>query len=85
MIISSTLRCPTCHYPVKPEPLLAAGGCSSKGNVRCENEHIETANFMYDFVQKANATEQLRWHFIPTSQLNFFIRFSPDDPSETEL
>ena len=51
-----------------------------KGKENCENEHRETANFMYNFVQKTNATVQLWWHFIPTSPLNFFPRFSPEDP-----
>ena len=42
-----------------------------KGKENCENEHRETASFMYNFVQKSNATKQLWWHFIPTSPLNF--------------
>ena len=56
-----------------------------KGKENCENEHIEKANFLYNFVQKTNATEQLRWHFIPTSRMTFFMRFSPEDPSEIGL
>ena len=56
-----------------------------KGKENCKNEHVETANFLYNFVQKTNATEQLRWHFIPSSRLKFFIQFSPDDPSKIEL
>ena len=51
-----------------------------KGKENCENEHRETASFMYNFVQKTNVTVQLWWHFIPTSPLNFFIRFLPEDP-----
>ena len=51
-----------------------------KGKENCENEHRETASFMYNFVQKTNATVQLWWHFIPTSPLNIFTRFSPEDP-----
>ena len=30
-----------------------------KGKVNCENEHREMASFMYNFVQKTNATKQL--------------------------
>ena len=55
-----------------------------KGKENCESEHRETASFMYNFVQKTNATKQLWWHFIPTSPLNFFTRFSPEDPFEKE-
>ena len=51
-----------------------------KGKENCENEHRETASFMYNFVQKTNATVQLWWHLIPTSPLNFFTRFLPEDP-----
>ena len=51
-----------------------------KGKENCENEHRETASFMYNFVQKTNATVQVWWHFIPTSPLNFFTRFLPEDP-----
>ena len=40
---------------------------------------------MYNFVQKANATKQLWWHFRPTSQRNSFWRFSPIDPFQIEL
>ena len=43
-----------------------------KGKENCENEHREMASFMYNLVQKTNATVQLWWHFIPTSPLNFF-------------
>ena len=50
-----------------------------KGKEKCENEHRETASFMYNFVQKTNATKQLWWHFIPTSPLNFSTQFSADD------
>ena len=46
-----------------------------KGKENCENEHRETARFMYNFVQKTNATKQLRWHFTPTSPLIFSHRF----------
>ena len=35
-----------------------------QGKETCENVHVETANFMYNFVRKSNATEQLWWHFI---------------------
>ena len=38
-----------------------------------------TASFMYNFVQKTNATKQIWCHFIPTSPLAFFTRFSPED------
>ena len=43
-----------------------------KGKENCENEHRETASFMYNFVQKTNATVPLWWHFIPPSPLIFF-------------
>ena len=45
-----------------------------KGKENCENEHVETANFINNFEQKCKATQQLRRHFIPTSnsRLNFF-------------
>ena len=33
-----------------------------KGKENCENEHRETASFMYNFGQKTNATKQLWWH-----------------------
>ena len=56
-----------------------------KGKENCENEHREKAKFQYNFVQKANATEQLRWHFRPTSQRDFFRQFSPIDPYQIEL
>ena len=51
-----------------------------KGKENWENEHRETASFMYNFVQKTNATKQLWWHFTSTLPLNFFTRFSPEDP-----
>ena len=56
-----------------------------KGKENWENEHREKANFMYNFVQKANATKQLWWHFRPTSQRISFWRFSPIDPFQIEL
>ena len=43
-----------------------------KGKENCENEHRETVSFMYNFVEKTNATKQLWWHFMPTSPLHFF-------------
>ena len=51
-----------------------------KGKENCENEHRETASFMYNFVQKTNATKQLWWHFIPTSPLNFSHGFHQKIP-----
>ena len=51
-----------------------------KGKENCENEHRETASFMYNFVQKTNATKQLWWHFTPSSPLKIFTPFSPEDP-----
>ena len=56
-----------------------------KYEVWSQNEQREKANFVYYFVQKTNATEQLWWHFISTSQLNFVTQFSPLDPNEIEL
>ena len=61
------------------------GSCLFKGKGNCENEHRETASFMYNFVQETNTTKQGWWHILPTSPLNFFIRFSPEDPFENEL
>ena len=58
--------------------------CNAHGP-HCENEHRETASFRYNFVQKTNATVQLWWHFIPTSPLNSFTRFSPEGPFKKEL
>ena len=40
---------------------------------------------MYKFVQNANATKQLWWHFRPTSQRISFWRLSPIDPFQIEL
>ena len=51
-----------------------------KGKENCEDEHRETASFVCNFVQKINATKQLWLHFLPTSPLNFFTQFSPEDP-----
>ena len=45
----------------------------------------ETANFLYNFVSKINATKQLSWTFLPTFGRNFFTQFSPVDPFENEL
>ena len=56
-----------------------------KGKENWENKHREKANFMYNFVQKANATRQIWWHFRPTSQRISFWRFSPIDPFQIEL
>ena len=42
-----------------------------KGKENWENKHRKTTSFMYNFVQKTNATKQLWWHFMPTSPLNF--------------
>ena len=51
----------------------------------CENEPREMAIFVYNFVQKTNATERLWWHFIPTSQLVYIRRFLAKNPFEMEL
>ena len=39
-------------------------------------EHSEMADFVYNFVKKPYASEQLRWHIWPTFPLNFFMKFS---------
>ena len=49
------------------------------------NEHIETAHFMYNFVQKNQCIWAVRRHFIPTMQLKIFTQFSPEHLSEIEL
>ena len=46
-------------------------GCQEN---RCELS--ETADFVYNFVQKPYASEQLRWPIWPTFPSNFFIQFS---------
>ena len=56
-----------------------------QGKENCENEHRETASFMYNFVQKTNATKQLWWHFIPTLPLNFSNGFHQKIRSERNL
>ena len=49
-----------------------------KGKEKCEKECSEKATFVYNSVQKANATER----FILTLQLNFYTWFSHVDPFE---
>ena len=49
-----------------------------KGKENCKSEHRETASFMFNFVQKTNATKQLRWHIIPTLPLSFSYGFHPN-------
>ena len=39
-------------------------------------ELSETAVFVYNFVEKPYASEQLRWHIWPTYPLNFLMKFS---------
>ena len=43
-------------------------------------ELSETAVFVYNFVWKPYASEQLRWHIWPTFPLNFFMKFSQKMP-----
>ena len=50
-----------------------------------KNKVWETANFLYNFVHKTNATEQLWLHFLPTSKRNFLVQFSPVDSFEIDL
>ena len=50
-----------------------------RGIEYCEDEHIDTTNFMYSFVQKTYATKakQLFWRFIRTcTEVFFFPMFS---------
>ena len=44
-----------------------------------------TAIFLFNFVQIANARDQLLWHFWTTLQKKNVIQFSPIDPFEIEL
>ena len=43
-------------------------------------ELSETAVFVYNFVQKPYASEQLRWHIWPAFPLNFLMKFSQKMP-----
>ena len=56
-----------------------------KEEENCENERREKASFVYNFVQKSNATEQLWWHFYQLRNWFFFRRFSAKNPFEMEL
>ena len=43
-------------------------------------ERSETADFVYNFVLKPYASEQLRWRVWPSFPLNFFMKFSQKMP-----
>ena len=51
-----------------------------KLNLPSAIELSETAVFVYNFVQKPYASEQLRWHIWPTFPSNFFMKFSQKMP-----
>ena len=51
-----------------------------KSNLPSAIELSETADFVYNFVQKPYANEQLRWHIWPTFPLNFLMKFSQNMP-----
>ena len=51
-----------------------------KFNLPSVIELSDTADFVYNFVQKPYASEQLRWHIWPTFLLNFFMKFSQKMP-----
>ena len=51
-----------------------------KFNLPSAIELSETAVFVYNFVEKPYASEQLRWHIWPTFPLNFFMKFSQKMP-----
>ena len=50
-------------------------GKKVKLNLARAIELSETAVFVYNFVKKPYASEQLRWHIWPTFPLNFFMKF----------
>ena len=50
-------------------------GTKVKLNLARAIELSETADFVYNFVQKPYASEQLRWHIWPIFPLNFFMKF----------
>ena len=58
----------------------SASGKKVKFNLARAIELSETAVFVYNFVQKPYASEQLRWHIWPTFPLNFFMKFSQKMP-----
>ena len=51
-----------------------------KFNLPSAIELAETAVFVYNFLQKPYASEQLRWHIWPIFPLNFLIKFSQKMP-----
>ena len=51
-----------------------------KFNLARAIELSETAVFVYNFVLKPYASEQLRWHIWPTFLLNFLMKFSQKMP-----
>ena len=55
-------------------------GKKVKFNLPSAIELSETADFVYNFVKKPNASEQLWWHIWPTFLLNFFMKFSQKMP-----
>ena len=55
-------------------------GKKVKFNLARAIELSETAVFVYNFVYKPYASEQLRWHIWPTFPLNIFMKFSQKMP-----
>ena len=53
----------------------------------CETEHIEIGQFNVQLCSEnqCNWAALMALIFIPTSQLNYFTKFSPEDPSKIEL
>ena len=56
--------------------VFTSSSCKRGLNLPSAIELSETAVFVYNFVLKPYASEQLRWHIWPTFPLNFFMKFS---------
>ena len=54
-------------------------GKKVKFNIPSAIELLETADFVYNFVYKPNASEQLRWHIWPTFPFEFFHEIFTED------
>ena len=55
-------------------------GKKVKFNLARAIELSETTVFVYNFVKKPYASEQLRWHIWPTFPLNILMKFSQKMP-----
>ena len=58
----------------------SSSGKKVKFNLARTIELSETAVFVYNFVQKPKASEQLRWQIWPTFPLNLLMKFSQKMP-----